>query len=371
MATAVEEVGRSLGTEPKSSILKAAVLFRSWTYAHEGEGGLQAEKLAESIQALQPGESTAFYIRAQNAGLILTLPELGARGSHEHEPGSVILSVFAPSQASGTVMGAEGPICAGFPGLSYHLPRSSLLDLGSYAMADQLVSFSKYSHSLAMAVAFKAAQGHVETRDVADPFFISQWLPVALKSPDLCFHYKPVTKKVRDQVVIGPSTLPFHRSGLWMTAKVALHLVLRNADAEGAEEVQGNIIYKLILLKLMLNCGGAWTKDLEAEEGMEVMAKIVRRLLKLRKYIDANLDSIKNKVGLAYLMYHPFYLIKETYFLFFHKRLLLLSLICSHRYCRHILGPSKQKPSPLFPTFESHWTVNGSQSSVLSPRPPS
>jgi hypothetical protein len=296
MTAVVEEVGNIGFGSREPSILKAATIFRSWRFAH-GESGLQAEKLTKSIQSLQPGDSTALYIRAQNAGLILTVPEPG--GTREHDPDSVILSVFAPSQPSETVMAADGPMCAGFPGLSYHLPRSTLLE--SYSLADQLVSLSKNLECMTMPVSNKAGNEHVEIREVSDPFFISQWLPASLsiKTSDLCHHYKPVSKKIRDQIIIGSSTLPFRRSGLWMTAKVVLHLTLRNG---GVGEFQANILYKLIMLKLMLNCAVAWTKDLEAEEGMEVMAKIVRRLLKLRKYIDANPDSVTTKVGISYII---------------------------------------------------------------------
>jgi hypothetical protein len=109
-----------------------------------------------------------------------------------------------------------------------------------------------------------------------------------------------VLKKIRDNVVFEEATiLPFRRSGLWMSMKVVLQILLIRDHGT----LNGTVLYKMILLKFMLTFlrkggGGSTGSGGGTLSGMstlglllEMMKKVARRGRKLDLYISTNYDS--------------------------------------------------------------------------------
>jgi hypothetical protein len=140
----------------------------------------------------------------------------------------------------------------------------------------------------------KAGNKFPEIRDVANPKLITDWLTLALCKQDSgeATEFPKVQKKIRDDVMWNGGLLPFRRSGLWFTAKVAMHTYLIR---ELGEEL-GKAVFKTFMIKVMnfvlteLSQQSTHEWDIK----MQMMAKIARRIEKLKQQHLMLLSRPKN-----------------------------------------------------------------------------
>lgn len=77
-------------------IKKTLTVFETWVDV-QGNGNSEPSRISNAIKTMQPGQMYALYVRAQNCGLLISIPE----GRSD----SIIWSTFPASQKSETVTG--------------------------------------------------------------------------------------------------------------------------------------------------------------------------------------------------------------------------------------------------------------------------
>ena len=222
--------------------------YQKWSHL-QSQSSLDPTILQHAIQKLQPGEFLALYIRKQNAGLIIeylanSQREAATATNPVESSGNVIsISTFPASLPSKTVVTSINGCLMEYPETSVLVEKSALLLSNEFSK--QISALTADMCPLAMPKSRKNNVEVVEERDVSSPVMISKLMSLALtNSKSECnLGMKRITKKVRDEVVWNNARLPFRRSGLYMTMKVALQLWLVNKTGDAL----GKVIYKLII----------------------------------------------------------------------------------------------------------------------------
>lgn len=182
-----------------------------------------------------------------------------------------------------------------FPNISVEVPFDNFVKSTSFAQ--QLVALDEYQYDKAMPKAKKGGIEVSETRDVADPMYVSKWLLTFLtdtNSDVVTGSYFPqIMKKIRDDVIFKGGELPYRRSGLWMTMKVALQL---NLEKEFGQDI-GNCIYKIIQIHLASKMCEFWMRSeyrtIDTGLAVEMLAKLGRKLEKLTTKSENLIDKVQ------------------------------------------------------------------------------
>ena len=293
-----------------SSLEGVEAAFKKWRHLHS-QCSLDPTHLQETIENLQRGEFLPLYISNQNAGLIIeylaTSQTDGCENTDSGSENSISISTFPAALPSKTVLTSMNGCLLEYPEFSVLVERSDLLL--SKEFSKQISNLSEYTCPIAMQTSCKRNIEFVEIRDVANPLLISKLMAVSLtNSKSECnSNMKRIIKKVRDEVVCKRAGVPFRRSGLYMTMKIALQLWLVNKLGDSI----GKIIYKLFLQNFQASfLDTCMAKDVELDVALEMIAKIARRLYKLKQgiasnqvaqflnnFISANFEAISNKIG--------------------------------------------------------------------------
>jgi hypothetical protein len=115
--------------------------------------------------------------------------------------------------------------------------------------------------------------------------YVTEWLLGAVAGHDLvtgAAGVKRVRKKIRDEVLWKKgSLLPWRRSGEYMAVKIVLHSTLMGG---ALGESDGQLAYKLIILKLMSTClqHHSFAK-LDTDVILQMLSKVARRISKLEE----------------------------------------------------------------------------------------
>jgi hypothetical protein len=234
----------------------------------------EENEIGKTISSLNCKGMLAFYIRAQNAGMLLS-------GSMDESNDNLVLSTFPASAPSTTVMSTSGDLAVAVPQQSVWIPRTTLLQ--SRELSDELRCLNITQIEKTLPIVSKARNKFGEIRDVANPKLITDWLTLTLCKEDSgeAMEFPMVQKKIRDDVMWNGGLLPFRRSGLWFTAKVAIHTFLIR---ELGEEL-GKAVFKTFMIKVMnfvlteLSQQSTHEWDIK----MQMMAKIARRIEKLKQ----------------------------------------------------------------------------------------
>jgi hypothetical protein len=230
-------------------------------------------EIAKTIGSLDCRGMLAFYIRAQNAGMLLS-------GSMDEWNVYLILSSFPASAPSTTVMSTTGDLAVAVPQQSVWITRTALLTSEDFAAELCCLNLTQIIQTLP--VVNKAGNSFAEIRDVANPKLITDWATLALceEGSREATSFPKVQKKIRDDVMWNNALLPFRRSGLWFTAKVAIHTCLIR---ELGEEL-GKAVFKTFMIKVMNFVLMEFSKQSTHhwDIKMQIMAKIARRIEKLK-----------------------------------------------------------------------------------------
>ena len=195
-----------------------------------------------------------------------------------------------------TVLAADYALTWDFPGRAVAIP---IEDFHSASFRDNLAYFLDQSSSEAFdrfaARASKAGKQVVESRDCPSPALISDMLMSLLEGLGDPIDVPRLRKRVRDDVVLGLSEIPWRRSPYWLTLRVALSRMLSDKLDNCDRGVGvGRVYYKFImcttLAKLLQDCVG----KLHPEKIMRLLAKLCRRLAKLEKERSAASGTLRS-----------------------------------------------------------------------------
>lgn len=182
-----------------------------------------------------------------------------------------------------------------FPTISVSIPYNNFVK--SIAFAEQLVLLDENQYDKAMPKAKKGGVDVVETRDVADPMYISEWLLTSLSNKDSKIvtghNFPEIVKKVRDDVIYKGGDFPFRRSGLWMTMKVVLQLNLEKELRHDA----GKCIFKMIIIhfasKMCEFLLSSEYRTIDTGLAMQMLAKLGRKLDKLSTKWESSVYELR------------------------------------------------------------------------------
>ena len=272
----------ALNAEDRVEMKKAVQMMKVWSRVQAG-ASVSWELVHEGINKLQPGETFPLYVRAQNAGLTISI-EAGSA----NKPASATLAVFRIAVSSGDVMQAPGDLCDVF--LSWAVTTDADR-VRNESFAKQVADLANTEFVEMMPKLRKARMDVPETRDVVDPSYVTMWLLLAVAGQSLITGEKGVMrmrKKIPDDVLWENTKLPWGRSEEYMTVKV----VLQSTFVGTLGEQKGLVFYKYIMIQVMTRILQQDHKELDTDIVLQMLSKLARRLSKLNSLMDRGRESI-------------------------------------------------------------------------------
>lgn len=212
----------------------------------------------------------AVQVRAQNATLVI-------RKTREN----TVFECFEASALSDAVIGCEGSLLRTFPAHAVAIPtsifESSRFRLGLAAALEKL---DAEIIDEVMPDTEKANKKVTEVRETANPRLVTEMLMATLAAVGRPAKVIQIEKRVRDDVIWDGSLLPWRRSTLWLSIRVALQTTL--TDVLAGDEASARILYKNFLAFCMVEIASlASTADLPGDLLLAINAKVARRIFKL------------------------------------------------------------------------------------------
>ncbi|CAF1403176.1 unnamed protein product [Adineta steineri] len=230
--------------------------------------------LQSTIEKLMPGNFLPLYIHAQNAAVLIEIDE--------NLPNQPLISSWQVLLPTETITSSLEPHLSCFPTATFRLSnRSQLL---SRVRCELLVDFMK--NTIEYSKSYKASYPFNETREVPISHYVCQWWITqfeGIEIDNLVNTSVAFKKKHRDQIRYKNGTLPFRRSGLWMTIKVVFHTIL--IKRLGPISI---IIYKLLITNFLIYFIS--TTQISTNPLIHCLRKIARRLNKIENLLSS-MDS--------------------------------------------------------------------------------
>ena len=176
-------------------------------------------------------------------------------------------------------MAAKGALTRQFPAHAVSLPLEIFCDRKfQHEMADKLSKLDIEEIQEMMPQSHKADTRTGEVRDTTNPSLVTEMLMAilaSLGSPVVC---RQIQKRTRDDVLWNDCILPWRRSALWLTIRVALQSTL--IHALGSEE--GTSGYKNFMIFCITEVASrATAANLPGDLCHVIVAKVARRASKL------------------------------------------------------------------------------------------
>ncbi|KAM0490949.1 hypothetical protein ACHAP8_011087 [Fusarium lateritium] len=191
------------------------------------------------------------------------------------------------------VLAAKHGLTGEFPHRSVQVPFNVFNDVSFLKNLSQLLGQASYeSFDQFLATAFKGGHSIAETRDSTDPALIIEMLMSLLEGLGSGLEVQSVRKKVRDDVVLGSSEVPWRRSSYWLVLRVALRRMLQELlDHKCAG--MGRVYYKFILCAMLADLLKDSAEHLHPEMTLELRSKLCRRIVKLKAESAACSSSLR------------------------------------------------------------------------------
>ncbi|KAK7420613.1 hypothetical protein QQZ08_010305 [Neonectria magnoliae] len=241
------------------------------------QGPLYRDDLLEAFQLVKDSDDGVWlglHVVPQNAALIV---------HRDHVTGGVVLEELQTAAPVSDVLKAEHALTWDFPSRAVTVPLS---DFSNESFLGNLSRFLEQASSQAFdrfaARASKRGRGRsvVEIRDCPSPALISEMLMSLLEGLGSPVHVRRLRKRVRDDVVLDASEIPWRRSPYWLVLRVTLGRIL-SALLEDAHEAMGRVYYKFIMCAVLANLLRDCVGKLHPEMTLMLQAKLCRRLAKL------------------------------------------------------------------------------------------
>ncbi|KAJ3568031.1 hypothetical protein NPX13_g6562 [Xylaria arbuscula] len=260
-------------------------------------GRLERSSLLQHFKNLIPGRMLVLYLNEQNAGLLIRYDERCVpRPVVLHHPDFphpkrplltaltsedeawIIFESFEASASSSHVLAAGHAMQWDFPG------RSARILFESFAEKSFQESFASFLEQASMeslyslqASSQKAGVSVGEIRDTTNPALITQMLISLLEAVGTHYQAPVLRKRIRDDVNLGNSNIPWRRLPFWLILRVATQRQL--CLALGAEK--GQVAYKLLLAILLAELLDDSAENLSPHKVAYLRTKLARRMAKL------------------------------------------------------------------------------------------
>ncbi|ORY15467.1 hypothetical protein BCR34DRAFT_642957 [Clohesyomyces aquaticus] len=240
-----------------------------------GLGRLEKRSLISEFQTLTC--PLVLYITEQNAALIIRRV---VRGSETMDV--IVFEAFETSPPSADVLASEGALTWNFPDCAAQIPFSEFQKPSfQEALADFLEKASMESLKRFLAHTTKAQKSVVESRDTTSPGLVTHLLmPIleAIGSP-ADVNVPRLKKRVREEVNIQNSELPWRRAPFWLMLRVFTQRELQ--FKVGSED--GRTCYKFLVATLLVELLNQSPGQLAPELTLMLRGKICRRITKLQQ----------------------------------------------------------------------------------------
>ncbi len=215
-----------------------------------------------------PLDAMAFYLRAQNSGVII-------------QQVSEALTRFSSFEAFPTneqVMEPKGRLVRRFPGRCVEIETIKLhgSDLPNH-IARSLYQLNNEPIKECMATTDKAKSTTQEVRETASPCFVTDFLFSVLAALGKSVATKPLYKNTRDDVLWDDCLKPWRRSPFWLVIRVALQTALAQAFPNTSK-----LQYKNFMLYMLSRIATVAKEHVSPPETCYfICAKLARRAHKL------------------------------------------------------------------------------------------
>ncbi|KAI8716467.1 hypothetical protein NCS52_00940700 [Fusarium sp. LHS14.1] len=224
----------------------------------------------------------ALHVTQQNAALLIHVD-----ATHEN----IIFESFQVSAPVRDVLNASHALTCDFPGRAVAVPIHIFKD---ESFQENLIEFLEQSSTEAFdqfaARASKGGESIVETRDCPSPALVNDMLMSLLEGLGKPTTVRQIRKRVRDDVVLDSSEVPWRRSPYWLVLRVAVGRQLSNLyQDEGSGRAWYKFLICVVLANLVRDCVGS----LHPEMTLMLQAKLCRRLAKLESEQKAASGSLR------------------------------------------------------------------------------
>ncbi|KAL6306962.1 hypothetical protein BKA93DRAFT_878262 [Sparassis latifolia] len=229
----------------------------------EGYEALPAENIGGQITCMHVGESVVFYIRAQNAAIVVR------KFAQEF-----VFESFEVAPSAADVMKATGKLLCSYPGPAIAVPKDTVEDVHFVKELSSFLAQMSVDELDSAATTRKAGSTVVEKRDSASPGYITQLLTGILRGVGRPADVNRISKRINDDVLWKDAYLPWRRSPLWLVIRVALQTSLGRANAL-SEYKSFMVFFMSRLLRLTVR------EQFASDRLYCFRAKLSRRLYKL------------------------------------------------------------------------------------------
>ncbi|KAG8926622.1 hypothetical protein FRC02_008778 [Tulasnella sp. 418] len=226
---AAEEFGSTLPAAERHAWLTIPNLLKRFSSYHTRLSSFDSG-IRELMDNLRSGETLAFFVHAQNAGLII-----------RHDTTWVVFESFEVSPPGETVVKTTGRLIRSFPGPAAQIPVEVF---NQPLFLDELCGF------LASMNAMKASRSQTHT---VHPRYITRLLTEILTGMGSTVEVRRISKRVSDEIIESNRGDPWRRSATWLVLRVVIQTTLQRQEEEG-----GYLRYKAFMAFLharILNIG--------------------------------------------------------------------------------------------------------------------
>ncbi|KAF5564196.1 hypothetical protein FPHYL_4816 [Fusarium phyllophilum] len=265
------------------------VLVRSMkATAFLNQGQLISHELLELFQGIASGDKNiwlALFVTQQNSALLIHRNDISDE--------TVVFEAFQTDAPVKDVLAAKHCLTWEFPHRSVQVPFNVFNDISFLMNLSQLLGQASYeSFDQFAAKASKGGQSIAETRNSTDPALVIDMLMSLLEGLGSGLQVQSVRKKVRDDVVLGSSEIPWRRSPYWLVLRVALRRMLRELlDHKCAG--MGRVYYKFIICAMLAELLKDSVGNLHPEMTLQLRSKLCRRMAKLKTDSAACSSSLR------------------------------------------------------------------------------
>ncbi|RSM02017.1 hypothetical protein CDV31_011100 [Fusarium ambrosium] len=235
------------------------------------QGSLAGDDLRDCFRGVVQAPITlALHVAQQNAALLIYRDVSGE---------NVIFESFQVSAPVRDVLNANHALTCDFPDRAVAIPLHTFKDA---SFQENLCEFLEQSSTEAFdqfaARASKGGESVVESRDCPNPALVNDMLMSLLEGLGKPMTVRQIRKRVRDDVVLDSSEVPWRRSPYWLVLRVA---VARQLSSTIEGEGTGRVCYKFLICIVLGNLLRECVRSLHPEMTLILQAKLCRRLAKL------------------------------------------------------------------------------------------
>ncbi|KAI1372209.1 hypothetical protein F4677DRAFT_273265 [Hypoxylon crocopeplum] len=244
-------------------------------YGAQGDISIPTEEiLLRAFKLLtQKGSTVAFHVRAQNCGITFTRSET-----------SIHVEMFELSPLNRAVIHTEGRLRRVFPGSAVSVPLATFQsDEFQATVAYTLAKMSYQPAPDTKPQVKKKHKMHDEDRDTTHPKMVTELFYAFLMSVGSQVEVSRIWKNTREEVFWDNSSLPWHRSALWLMVRVTLQLHFSRSDTSSNSQMKTYKAYMLFFMTDILAQVQAHPQEMGLSSALlsAMCAKVSRRHQKL------------------------------------------------------------------------------------------